>query len=119
MSTTTLRNIGIILLLAAAVFALPGGGTGASIVEALVSIAFGVAIWLVGMRIYRGNRTTIFGLGDRYRGMLYGSIAGIIFAGAAAGKWWDDAILTLLWFVLIGACLYGLVATFRHWREYA
>ena len=27
--------------------------------------------------------------------------------------------LTVLWLVLLAACIYGLVATFRHWREYA
>ena len=121
MSLTTLRNIGIILLLALAVFALPGGGTGAGIVEALVSVAFGVGIWLILMRLYREHRTTLFGLGDRHRGILYASFCGILFAGASAGRgqWWANAPLTLLWFVLLVGCFYGFYMVYRHWREYA
>ena len=120
MSTTALRNIGIILLLAVAVFALPGGGTSADIIEALLSIAFAVAIWLVLMRLYREHRTTLFSLGDRYRGILYASFCGILFAGASAGRgqWWDSAPLTLLWFALLVACFYGFYMVFRYYREY-
>jgi hypothetical protein len=118
MSTAALRNIAIILVLAVAVYALPGGGTGAEIVAALLGIGFGVAIWLFLMRMYREYRMTIFGLGDRYRGILYASLAAILFAGAAADKWWDSGPLTVAWLVLLGAAIYGLVATFRHWRSY-
>jgi hypothetical protein len=117
-STTTLRNVAIIVLLALAVFALPSGGLGASIIEALLSIAFGVAIWLFLMRMYREHRVTIFGLGERYRAVLYASFCGLLFAGASARRWWDTAPLTLLWMALLGACAYGLYATYRHWREY-
>ena len=115
---TTVRNVGIVLLLAVAVFALPGGGTGAAIVEALLGIAFGVGIWLFLMRMYREHRMTIFALGDRYRGVLYASLLGLLFCGAAYGRWTDDAALTFAWFILLVACFYGLYATFRHWRAY-
>jgi hypothetical protein len=117
-SRTTLRNIAIILIIAAAVFALPGGGTGASIVSALISIAFSVAIWLFLMRMYRENRMTIFGLGDQYRAILYASLAALLFAGASVDKWWHSGPLTVLWLVIVGAAIYGLVATWRHWRAY-
>ena len=117
-SSTTLRNIGIILLLAVAVFALPGGGTGAAIVSALIGIAFSVAIWFFLMRMYREHRMTIFALGDRYRAIFYGSLAGLLFAGASAARWWDSGGLTVLWFVVVGLAIYGLVATYRHWRAY-
>ena len=118
MNTTTLRNIGIILVLAVAVFALPGGGTGADIVVALIGIAFSVAIWLFLMRMYRENRMSIYALGDRYRGILYASLAALLFAGAAANKWWANGPLTAVWLVVVGAAIYGLVATYRHWRSY-
>jgi hypothetical protein len=120
-STAALRNIGIILALAVAVYVLPGGGTGAAIVEALVSIAFLVAIWLILMRLYREHRTTLFSLGDKHRGILYGSFCGLLFLGAAGGEnqWWDNPGLVLAWLVLLGACVYGFVAVFRHYREYA
>jgi hypothetical protein len=118
MNTTALRNIGIILVLAVAVYALPGGGVGAAIVSALLGIAFSVVIWLFLMRMYREHRMTIFALGDQYRLILYASLGTVLFAGASARKWWDSGPLTALWLVLVGAAVYGLVATFRHWRSY-
>src|SRR3712207_5504787 len=118
MSGTTARNIGIVLLLAVAVYAIPGGGTAAGIISALISIAFAVGIWLFLMRMYREYRTTIFGLGDQHRGFLYAGLAAILFLGASAGSWFDSAPLTLLWFVILAAAIYALVATFRYWRSY-
>jgi hypothetical protein len=117
-STSTLRNIGIILVLALAVFALPGGGTGAAIVSALIGIAFSVAIWFFLMRMYRENRMTIFALGDKYRAIFYASLGGLLFAGAAARRWWNEGALTVVWFALAAAAVYGLVLTYRHWRAY-
>ena len=116
--SSTARNVGIVLLLALAVFALPGGGTGASIVSALISIAFAAAIWFFLMRMYREHRMTLDGLGDTYRGVLYASLAAILFLGASASKWWDSGPLTVLWIVILGAALWGFVATWRHWRAY-
>jgi hypothetical protein len=116
--SSTARNVGIVLLLAVMVYALPGGGTGAAIVSAFISVAFAVAIWFILMRTWRERRMTIDGLGDRYRGILYASLAALLFAGAAASEWWDSGALTMAWLVLLGAAIYGLVATFRHWRAY-
>jgi hypothetical protein len=113
------RNILIVLLLAAAVYAVPGGGTAADIIGELISIAFAVAIWFVLVYVYRNFRTTIFSLGDRHRGMLYGALAAILFLGASADRFFDDPALTLVWFAILGAAIYAAVTTFRHWREYA
>jgi len=119
MNVSALRNVGIVLLLAVAVFALPGGGTAAGVISALIGIAFAVGIWLFLHHMYREHRMTIFGLGDRVRGVFYASLAALLFAGAAASEWFETAPLTLLWFVLLGAAVYGLVATWRHWRAYS
>jgi hypothetical protein len=113
------RNILIVLLLAAAVWALPGGGTTARVVAGLISAAFSVAIWLGLVYVYRNFRTTIFSLGDQYRGMLYGAGAAVLFLGASSGRLLDTAAGTFAWFAILGAAAYALIATFRHWREYA
>ena len=57
-------------------------------------------------------------LGDTFRPLLYASLAALLFAGAAAGRWWDSGPLTVLWLVVFAAGIYGLVATYRHWRSY-
>ncbi|HEV2812164.1 MAG TPA: hypothetical protein VGW10_02830 [Solirubrobacteraceae bacterium] len=113
------RNIAIILLIAVAVWLVPGGGTAAGIIGELISIAFAVAIWFALVYVYRNFRTTIFSLGDQHRGMLYGGLASILFLGASADRFFDRADLTLIWFAILGVAAYALIATFRHWREYA
>lgn len=118
MSTAALRNAGIILLLALAVFLLPGGGTAADIVIGLLSVLFSIAIWFFLMRTYREHRMTLMAMEDRIRGILYGSAAGLLFAGASARHWWDSSIGTLAWFALLGTCVYGLVFVWRAHREY-
>jgi len=117
--SSTARNVGIVFLLALAVWLLPGGGTGAEIVQALISVAFAVAIWFFLMRMYRERRTTIYGLGDNYRATLYASLAAVLFLGASADRWWESGPLTIAWMVVLGCCIYGFVAVFRHYREYA
>ncbi len=113
------RNILIIVVLAAAVYALPGGGTAAAVASEFISIAFAVGIWLALVYVYRNFRTTIFSLGDRHRGMLYGALAAILFLGASADRFFDESATTLLWLAILVGAGYCLVATFRHWREYA
>ena len=116
---STPRNILIILLLALAVWLLPGGGTGADIVGQLISIAFFVAIWFVLVYVYRNFRLTIFTLGDRHRGLLYGGLAAILFLGASADRFFDSAAGTFVWFAILGVGAYALITVFRSWREYA
>ncbi len=113
------RNTLIVVVLAAAVYAVPGGGTAAAVVAALISIAFAVGIWLALVYVYRNFRTTIFSLGDRYRAILYASLASILFLGASADRFFDSAAGTFVWLAILGAAVYGAIATFRHWREYA
>ncbi len=113
------RNILVILLIAVAVWALPGGGMAASILGQIISIAFLVAIWFALVYVYRNFRTTIFTLGDRHRGMLYGGLAAILFLGASADRFFEYSSLTLVWFAILGAAIYALVATFRQWRAEA
>ncbi len=113
------RNIAIVLLIAVAVWLVPGGGIAAGIIGELISIAFLVAIWFALVYVYRNFRTTIFSLGERHRAFLYGGLASILFLGASAKRFFDSAALTLLWFAILAAAAYALIETFRHWREYA
>ena len=41
----------------------------------MLLVGFGVGIGYLGLRLYRENRVALYGLGDRYRGLLYGALA--------------------------------------------
>jgi len=114
----TLRNVAIIALIAAAVQFLPGGGQ--------VAEAFAAALWVVFMagagymlyRLYRERRVDLYGLGGRYRALLYGSLAAGYAAIAARVRMWETGTGELAWFVVIGLCAWCLLAVYRYSRSY-
>lgn len=114
----TARNIAIVALIAAAVYFLPSGGQVAHTFEAFLYIGFGVAIGYLGLRFYREQRVTLHSLGDPYRGLLYGAIAGGVFIFMARVRMWQTGAGELLWFVLLAGIAYALVMVFRRWRAY-
>ena len=114
----TARNIAIVALIAAAVYLLPSGGQAAHTFEALLYVGFGVAIGYIGLRFYRENHVALHLLGDRYRGLLYGAIAGGVLVYMSRVRMWQTGIGELLWFVLVGGIVYALIVVFRRWRAY-
>lgn len=114
----TVRNVAIVLLIAAAVYFLPSGGQAANTFEAVLYIGFGVAIGYIGLRVYRENRVSLHSLGDRYRGLLYGSIALALLLWMSRVRMWRTSVGELLWFVLVGGVVYSLFAVVRRWRAY-
>jgi len=114
----TALNIAIILAIAAAVYFLPSGGQVANTFEALLYVGFGVAIGYIGLRVYRERRYTLHGLGDRYRGLLYGAIALAVLLWMSRVRMWHTGIGELLWFVLVGGIVYAVIVVVRRWRAY-
>lgn len=114
----TTRNVAMVALIAAAVYLLPSGGQVAHTFEALLYIGFGVAIGYLGLRFYREHQVALHSLGDRHRGLLYGSIAGGLFLYMSRVRMWQTGVGELLWFVLVGGIVYALIAVFRRWRAY-
>ena len=115
--STNARNVLIVLGLALAVYALPGGGNGADFISALLSILITASFAFIAWRLYREHRMTLFGLGDRYRGLLYGAIGAAVLMMAARDRLWDSAAGTLLWFAVIAAASYAVVVVFRYSRN--
>jgi hypothetical protein len=113
-----LRNVAIVLLIAAAVYALPEGGRAANTFEAVLYVAFGVAIGYLGLRMYREYRMSLYGLGDRYRALLYGAVAVAGFVVIAQKRMWQTGLGELIWFVLVGLVVYAVLAVFRYSRSY-
>lgn len=112
------RNVAIVLLIAAAVELLPGGGRAADTFEALLLVGFGLGFGYLGLRLYREHHVALYGLGDRFRAVLYGSLALGLVILMAKSRMWASSLGVLLWFVLLGLVAYGLVAVYRHWRAY-
>ena len=112
------RNVAIILALAAAVAFLPAAGVGASFLGWLLGIAFLAALaWFVA-RLYREYRLTIYGLGDRNRGLLYVAVGVTVLTLTATRLLWESAVGTAAWFVLLGAAIWAAVYVYRASREY-
>ncbi|HEY1687975.1 MAG TPA: hypothetical protein VGF95_03830 [Solirubrobacteraceae bacterium] len=114
----TLRNIAIVLAIAAIVAFLPGGSQGAATVEAVIWAAFGVAFGWVGVRLYREHRIGLYSLGANHRALLYGAVALGAFLLAGRSRMWLTGGGELLWFVLLAVVVYALLAVYRFWRSY-
>jgi hypothetical protein len=114
----TYLYVAIILALAAAVAFLPGAGAAAGLFIWLLGILFwGALAWFLS-RLYREYRTDIYGLGDRMRAVLYGSVAVAVLTVTATRRLWDTPAGMFAWFLLVGAASYGVFMVWRHWREY-
>jgi hypothetical protein len=113
---TNARNVLIVLLLAAGVAALPGGGDAADVALAILStIIFGGIIWFA-CRLYRDQRVAIYALGNLYRAILYVSLAVIVLASAALERLSGAGVL--IWVGAVAAAAYGLYRVWLHHREY-
>jgi hypothetical protein len=113
----TLRNVAIVALIAAAVRFLPGGGRVAEAFAAALWVVFAAGLGYLGYRLYRERRVDLYGLG-RYRAPLYLALAVGYAALAARARMWQTGLGEFVWFVLIGLCLWALLAVYRYSRSY-
>lgn len=112
------RNVLIIVALAAAVAFVPGGSNSAGLVSALLGAGMLALIVLIIGRLYREHRVDVFGLGDRVRAILYGSVALAVFAMAARDRLLDTGLGTLAWLAMLVAASAGLYVVFQRYRAY-
>jgi hypothetical protein len=114
----TARNVGILLVLAAAVAFLPGGHRAAYTVRTVLGVAFGVAFAFGGLRLYLGRRVDIYSLGDSRRALLYGALGVGVVTLAAKVRMWETGFGELVWFVLLALVVYTLFALYRYSRTF-
>jgi hypothetical protein len=116
---THLRNFAILILVAVAVWQLPGGGTAVGVVNNILGLLFAGGFVFFGYRLYMEHRSSLFILEDRVRALLYGSLVMIALALVATRRLWDEGgIGALVWLMLLGAGAYGCVTVYRASREY-
>lgn len=111
------RNFGILAVIALAIVAIPGAGTIAGLVNALLSLILAALITFFVARLYRDRRIDVYGLGDLDRGILYASLAGIVVVLAAAQNF-DTTAGALVLVALLAACGAGLIRVYQAWRSY-
>lgn len=118
MSPATLRNVGIVVLLALIVAFVPQGGETADFVIQVITVTFMIMFVLFGIRLYRMFRSDVYGLGERHRALLYVSLGVAILAMAARPRLFESGIGIFGWLVLIVGASVGLYSVWRHYREY-
>ena len=122
MSDRTRQAFGILaVLLIALVFTVaPGGGSTLNVILAILSIAFFVAIALLGYRLYRENSFTLDSLTDLQRAVLYSSVGGAFLVFAASERLFDiGGGGVVIWIALLGLCSYGIFWVWMSSRDYA
>jgi uncharacterized membrane-anchored protein len=114
----TARNISILALIALGIIVLPGGGTAADLVYAIVSVIFAATLAFFAGRIYRERRIDIYALGDRHRALLYGAVVLILFALAASSELFGSVAGDGLFVLMLALSGAALLVVYRAWREY-
>ena len=112
------RNILIVLVIAALVAVLPGGGTGASVALQALYLAFLATLWWFGSILYRQHRVALYSLGDVRRAVLYVAIAVAFVTLTATSRLWASSAGTIAWIVLLVAAVYGVFAVIWSARQY-
>jgi hypothetical protein len=112
------RNVVIILAVAAVVAFVPGGGTASQVIIQAVAVIFLAALAWVGSILYRQNRTTLYGLGEPRRAGLYAAAAVLALTLTALHKLWGTAAGQVVWLILVGASVYVIFALLWAARRY-
>jgi hypothetical protein len=114
----TLRNVLIVLALAALLVLIPGGGTGASIATQALSLVFlGTLVWFASL-MYRQHRVELESLGDRKRAVVYVALGVALLTITASSRLWHTGGGIIVWFVLVGAAVYAVLAVVLSARRY-
>jgi uncharacterized protein involved in cysteine biosynthesis len=115
----TALNFALIALVALGLFLLPGGGSALNVVLTLLTIAFFVAIALLGYRLYRQYRFEIESLETTQRLVLYSAVGVAFLTFTATNRLFDlGGVGVLAWLALLGAASYGVFWVFTRYRRY-
>jgi hypothetical protein len=118
--TTTLRNVVIVLAIAALIVLIPGGGSGANVAFQAVALAFLAVIGWFAYTMYRQHRIELDSLGSGRRAILYGAAGVAMLTVTAEPRLWQQggAGGKIVFVLLLGAAGYAAFAVIRSARRY-
>jgi hypothetical protein len=116
---STVRNILIVLVLAAVVGTLSGGVTATNVaIQAVVLVFLGVLVWFASL-MYRQHRSTLYSLGEGRRALLYiAAGVGALTLTATTKMWNSGGAASVAWLVLLGGAAYTVFAVLWSARKY-
>jgi len=110
------RNIAILMLIALAIVAIPGGHDTAGLVGAVLSLLIVSLLAFIGGRFYRDHQIDLYSLRDLDRVILYVALGGIVLVFANWGFGTTGG--ALLSIALLALCAGGLLRVYRNWQRY-
>jgi hypothetical protein len=115
-----LRNIGIIVALALAVWLVPGGDRAGMTVSNILTVVFVGGLLFFSFRLYMEHRETLFSLPERQRGILYAAVALAAITIVATRRMWQDGggLGAILWLAFLGLAIWAVISVWRAYREY-
>ncbi len=118
MNAATVRNIVIVMAIAAVVAFVPGAGNGAGILITAVSLAFLAALGWIAAIMYREHRAELYSLGDGRRAALYSALGVLAVTLTATPQLWATSAGSVAWLLLVGAGVYVSCAVLWAARRY-
>jgi hypothetical protein len=112
-------KFGLVALVALAIFLLPGGSSGLSVLLTVLTLAFFVAIAVLGYRLYRQYRFELDTLEDSQRLVLYCSVGLAFLTFTATNRLFDvGGAGVLAWLALLALASYGVFWVWTRYRRY-
>lgn len=105
------------LVVAAAIWLLPGGGEFARFVIEMLGAVMLAAVALVGYRFAREHSLELNRLEANGRAVLFGSLGLLVIAMVGRPVLWSTAAGSALWLAMAGLVVAGAVVSWRAWRE--
>jgi hypothetical protein len=112
------RNLLIVAAVALAIVLVPGGGTAADLVVAVISLAFLTVMALFAYRLYMENRLTLWSLTSAHRALLYGGFALAFMTIVATSRLTETGPGTLAWIMLLAAASGSVFYVWSQSRRY-
>jgi hypothetical protein len=115
---TTIRNILIVLAIAAVVALVQGGVTAANVAIQAVTLAFlGTIVWFAALT-YRERRVSLYSLGDGRRALLYVAAGVATLTLTGTSKLWASGAGSVAWLLLLAGSAYAMFAVIWSARKY-